>query len=173
MTDELIHEGKWLHFYKRGTWEFVRRNQAFAVVAIAALTDDREVVLIEQERKVLGSHGRKVVEMPAGLVGDQDTSDTIIDAARRELIEECGYDAKEIEIMGCGPSSAGLTDELITTVRARGLSKVGHGGGVDGEEIETILVPCDQVRRYLAEREARGDLVDPKVYAGLYFLLID
>ena len=169
MSDELIHEGKWLHFYKRGTWEFVKRNKAFAVVAIAALTDDNEVVLIEQERKVLG--GRRVVEMPAGLVGDQDAGDTIIDAARRELIEECGYDAKEIEVMGCGPSSAGLTDELITTVRARGLSKAGAGGGVDGEDIETILVPLNEVRRYLAKREAAGDLVDPKVYAGLFFLI--
>ena len=171
MSDELIHQGKWLHFYKRGTWEFVKRNKAFAVVAIAALTDNNEVVLIEQERKVLGEHGRRVVEMPAGLVGDQDAGDTIIDAARRELIEECGYDAKEIEVVGCGPSSAGLTDELITTVRARGLTKVGAGGGVDGEDIETILVPLNDVRTYLAQREAAGDLVDPKVYAGLFFLI--
>lgn len=171
MADELVHAGKWLHFYKRGSWEFVRRHKAFAVVAIAALTDNNEVVLIEQERRVLGANGRRVVEMPAGLVGDQDADDTIIDAARRELIEECGYEAKEIEVMGCGPSSAGLTDELITTVRARGLTKMGAGGGVDGEDIETILVPLDQVRAYLAQREAAGDLVDPKVYAGLFFLI--
>ncbi len=170
MADELMHEGRFLSYYKRGKWEFVKRANAHAVVAIAALTDDDEVVLIEQVRAVLGDKGERVVEIPAGLVGDDQADDDVIAAAKRELIEECGYDADDVRVHSRGPSSAGLCDEIITMIEARGLRKVGDGGGIDGEDITTLLIPKAEVRTYLAQRSAAGDLIDPKVFAGLYIL---
>lgn len=170
MSDELQHQGRFLSFYKRNSWEFVRRVNAHAVVAIAAMTDDNEVVLIEQERKVLGSNGERVIEIPAGLVGDDQQDDDVLTAARRELIEECGYQTEELQLHSCGPSSAGLTDEMITLVIARKLRRVGDGGGVDGEDIITHLVPADKVLGWLGDRAASGMFIDPKVFAGLCLL---
>lgn len=173
MTDELIHRGRHLHYFRRNGWEFVRRAQAHAVVAIAARTEQDEVVLIEQERTVLGAQGRRVIEIPAGLVGDHGAETDLLAAARRELIEETGFDAEELRIACVGPSSAGLTDELITMVVARGLRRVAAGGGVDGEDIRLHLVPWLQVRGWLAARHAAGMLIDPKVQAGLWALAGD
>jgi len=69
-----------------------------------------------------------------------------------------------------GPTSAGLTSELIRLVQATGLRKVGEATG-DGEEKITVhLVKVPEVRAWLSERVRRGMLVDPKVYAGLWFV---
>ena len=171
MTDQLEYAGKFLNLYKRGRWEFVKRSNAQAVVVIAALTDNQEIVLIEQVRLPLGNNGEKVLEVPAGLVGDDQADDDILAAARRELIEECGYDADELRVLTQGPSSAGLCDEIVTLVEARGLRKVAAGGGIGDEDIETILIPLNETRSYLEQRAAAGDLIDPKVYAALYFLM--
>ena len=123
----------------------------------------------------LGEHGAKVIELPAGLVGDDDLSVTgsdtdIIEAARRELIEETGFDANKVEIISQGPSSAGLCDEIITFVVARELEKVGAGGGVDGEDITTHLIPLSDVHAWLVQQAQRGTYIDPKVWAGIYLL---
>ena len=47
------------------------------------------------------------------------------------------------------------------------LSRLGRGGGVDGESITVHEVPLAQVPAWLSSREAAGTLVDPKVWAGL------
>ena len=170
MTDALIHAGKFLEFYKRGRWEFVKRSNAAAVVAIAALTDNDEVILIEQKRATLGEAGRVVVEIPAGLVGDDHRDDSIEAAARRELIEECGYNAQQVVLHSHGPSSAGLCDEIISMVIATGLTKVGPGGGIGGEDITTYVLAYDDVDAWLAQRVDAGIYIDPKVFAALYIL---
>ena len=189
MADELIHQGRFLGYYRRGGWEFVKRANASAVVAIAACTDDGEVVLVEQHRLPLGTDGQRTIELPAGLVGDDGDHD-LVAAAQRELVEETGFEAAELAVprsgsgraassgpgaaelavVTTGPSSAGLTDELITFVVARGLSRVGPGGGVAGEDITVHLVPRDAVDEWLLARAADGLLIDPKVWAGLYLV---
>ncbi|HYN44072.1 MAG TPA: NUDIX hydrolase, partial [Thermoanaerobaculia bacterium] len=108
---------------------------------------------------------------PAGLAGDAESpaSEPLEEAARRELVEETGWDAKAMQRLTAGPPSAGVTSEIVTFFRARGLSKVGAGGGVEGEAITVHEVPLGAVESFLAEREADGVLVDPKVWAGLWF----
>ena len=169
-TDELKYSGKFLSFYQRGKWEFVRRANAHAVVAIAALTNEGEMVLIEQCRPVIGAAGASIIEVPAGLVGDDGAEDDILDAARRELLEECGYSAEGVQFFSSGPSSAGLCDEIISLVVCSGLRKVAAGGGVGDEQITTQLIPLAELDQYLAGRVASGALVDPKVYAAAYAL---
>jgi ADP-ribose pyrophosphatase len=164
-----LAEGRFLRLVAVRGWEYVERRNASGVIAIAALTDDRRLVMVEQYRPPVG---RRVIELPAGLVGDDPgaADEPLETAARRELEEETGFTARELSLVAVGPSSAGLTSEVITFFTARGLTRTGDGGGVAGEDIVVHLVPLDDIRAWLDRRLGEGVLIDPKIYAGLYFL---
>src|SRR5690606_40405308 len=136
---EILHEGKWLRLCRRGRWEFAERTHAggMAVIIVAATPDDR-VLFVEQPRVPLG---RRTIEMPAGLVGDQAGEDTLEDAARRELVEETGWRPTHVEVLLVGPTSSGMSSERIAFVRATGLERVGPGGGDATEAIVVHEVP--------------------------------
>lgn len=166
--ETLLGEGRFLRLVRRGKWELTQRVGARGAAAIIALTDDRRLVLISQPRPALGG---AVIELPAGLVGDDpgcENEDAAI-AAARELTEETGYEAAKVERLTRGPTSPGLTDEQITLYWATGLRRVGPGGGLESESITVHEIPLDEVEAWLAERAAAGDHIDLKVYAGLYF----
>jgi ADP-ribose pyrophosphatase len=86
------------------------------------------------------------------------------------LREETGYEADQLELLTTGPSSGGLTSEIITLARATGLRRVGNGGGVAQEDIIVHEVPLKDVSGWLKDREKSGVMIEPKVYAGLYLL---
>lgn len=111
-----------------------------------------------------------MLELPAGLSGDLAGAEDEerVQAAARELEEETGYAARSWTYLGEGPVSAGLTDEVIAFFVARGLTRVGPGGGDASEDIETFEVPLSGLRGFLAERAAAGVLVDPKIAAALW-----
>lgn len=99
--------GKFIEVRKRGRWEYVGRAGNIRAAVILALDGD-EVVLVEQYRVPLG---RRCLELPAGLIGDHDVTDTVEAAAARELEEETGYRAARIERLGEFWSSPGMVSE--------------------------------------------------------------
>ncbi|MGA2863601.1 MAG: NUDIX hydrolase [Verrucomicrobiota bacterium] len=169
MNDQPIlqWEGKFLRVIKCGRWEYVERVGTTGAVAIVAVTDDARLVLTEQYRIPVG---QRVIELPAGLAGDvpDQATEAFAQAARRELLEETGYEAAELRPLTSGPPSAGLASEIVTFFQATGLRRVAAGGGADQEEIQVHAVPLRRVDQWLRERIQQGVLVDPKVYAGLY-----
>ncbi len=164
-----LHAGRHLRLVERDGWEFVERPGVRGIVVVAAVTPGGRLLLVEQRREPVGA---RVVELPAGLVGDDGSpaDEPLEEAARRELLEETGWDAAGMERLAGGPPSAGVSSEVVTFFRARGLAKTGPGGGVDGEEIAVHEVPLGEVEAFLRSREAAGALVDPKVWAGLFLL---
>lgn len=165
----VLHRGRFLRTVAKGHWEWVERVNTTGAVVIAAVTKKKELVLIEQFRIPLG---RPVIELPAGLIGDEagcEQEDRIA-AAQRELLEETGYEADHFEFCTEGPSSAGLANEVYAILVARNARRVGAGGGVAREEIRVHVVPIDKVHAWIEARRKEGVMVDPKVYAGLYFI---
>lgn len=163
---ELIYEGPWLRMLRRGRWEYVERtNGRGMAVIVIALTPEDELLLIEQFRVPLQS---SAIELPAGLVGDEDDADTLVAAAHRELVEETGWAASDMDVLLSGPTSAGMSNERIAYVRATGLRKVGPGGGVEGEQITVHAVPLDEVPGWLQRRMEQGCEVDLKLWGGLW-----
>ena len=158
-------QGKYLRLLREDGWEYVDRVGVTGIVAMIPITDDSKIVLIEQFRAPVG---KRVVEIPAGLVGDQPGSETPTLAAKRELLEETGYKARRMKKVTEGPPSAGLSTEVVTFYLATGLTKVEDGGGDGSEDIEIHEVPLDDVDNWL-KRRAKGRYIDPKVYTGLYF----
>lgn len=164
--DATLAEGRFLRLVKRGTWEFVQRKGSTGVVGIVAVTDAGQLLLVEQLRHPVSA---RCVELPAGLVGDVDATESVEASAARELEEETGYRPAGIEILSEGVTSAGLTDEMVTLVRATGLTKVSDGGGDESEAIEVHAVPLAEVPRFLKEKEAGGRLIDLKVWSALWW----
>ncbi len=167
-TDITHYAGRYLSLLERDGWEFTSRSNANGVVVLVAVTDQGEIVLVEQFRIPVG---KNVIELPAGLVGDHEDSDeSVLKAAQRELEEETGYAAAQLELLMECPSSAGMSDEIVSFVLARGLRRVGPGGGDDSEDIQVHTIPLDRVDRWLREQRAAGKPMDPKIYAALYWL---
>ena len=169
MSNVVTHyEGRYLSLMERDQWEFVTRSNAHAVVVLCAVTPDDEIVLVEQYRRPVDA---RIIELPAGLVGDHvDPDESILEAARRELIEETGFAAGALELIMDCPSSAGMTDEVVSFIRATDLERVGPGGGDDSEDIRVHAVPLAEIDAWLDSRHRRGIPLDPKIFAALYWL---
>jgi len=169
MTQDITHyQGRYLSLLERNGWEFSSRANASGVAVIVAVTDEDEIILVEQYRPPVGKH---VIELPAGLVGDlDDGKESILEGAARELEEETGFTASHISLLMDAPSSAGMTDEIISFVLTRGLRRVGPGGGDDSEDISVHIIPLQQVDEWLRARAESGSLLDPKIFTALYWI---
>lgn len=164
---EVLFETRWLGLYRIGHWDFAKRPNADACVGVLALTPDDEVVLIEQFRIPVQ---RKVIEIPAGLVGDEEEfrGEALIDTAARELLEETGFRAGTIVPLLASPTSAGMAAEITHLFHATDLVKEHHGGGTAHEDIRVHLVPHGELRAWLKAKEADGYLIDFKIHAALW-----
>lgn len=164
---QTLYEGQYLRLVKRGHWEYAERSNASAAVIVIAVTPQDTLLFVEQFRVPMNAN---TIEMPAGLVGDLDDTDTIEDAARRELLEETGWEASDVKVLMVGPSSAGMSTELVAFARATGLRKVHDGGGDDSENITVHEVPVAEAPRWLVQKMSEGYAMDAKLWAGLWLL---
>ena len=164
----VVWEGQYLRVMVTGTWEHVERKNISGIVGMVPVTDDGCVVLVEQFRPPLG---RRVIELPAGLVGDVSgfEDEPFETAALRELEEETGYTASSMTRLFEGVASPGLTGESVTFFLATGLKKVGPGGGDETEDIIVHEVPVDGLLDWLRDQENQGHCIDLKVYSTLAF----
>lgn len=166
--DDFRYKGRYLGIREHDSWEFASRTNATGVAVLVPLTDEGELILVEQFRVPVQN---QVIELPAGLVGDtSDSDEPALTAAHRELEEETGYRAGRLTPLLTCPSSAGMSDEFVTIYLAEQLVRVSEGGGDDSEDIIVHLVPLDEAAAWLGKMMKLGNLVDPKIFAGLYWL---
>ncbi|HEX8554468.1 MAG TPA: NUDIX hydrolase [Sphingomonas sp.] len=160
---ETMWAGRFLEVRKQGSWEYAARRGGVSAAVIVAV-EDGHLLLVEQMRIPIG---RRCLELPAGLVGDDVAGEAVEIAAARELEEECGYRPARIEVLGEFQSSPGMTSEDFTLVRASGLTRVSKGGGVEGEGIEVHRVALDELAAFVAAKRAAGVAIDSKLLAVL------
>jgi ADP-ribose pyrophosphatase len=168
-TQTTLYRGKFLAMIQERHWEYVDRVNSSGAAVIIGVTDEGKILLVEQYR--IPVHAR-TIELPAGMIGDEPGAqeESQAEAARRELLEETGYAAAHIETLITGPSGSGLTSERVTLFRATGLRRAGQGGGVAQEDIVVHEVPLEEVPAWLRAKAKTGILIDPKIYAGLFFI---
>lgn len=169
---ESLHRGQYLELLRDGRWEFARRVNGRGAVFVLAVTDAKELVLVEQYRVPVAE---RTLELPAGIYGDEDShaDETPEQCAMRELEEETGYRGKAAKLLLRGPVAPGLTDEIMYLVRVAGLARVHAGGGVGTEQITVHAVPLAEVAGWLERKREEGFQVEPRIYAALYFLGTD
>ena len=156
-------EGRFITVKQQGSWEYVSRSRGIHAAVILAIddgTDGRHVILVEQYRVPLKV---QCLELPSGLVGDDTAGEASEIAARRELEEETGYRAERWRTVGEFYSSPGMVSESFTLLVATGLTKIGEGGGVDGEDIIVHRVPLDGITDFVAAKRAEGCGIDVRV----------
>jgi ADP-ribose pyrophosphatase len=156
---QTVWQGKYISALKRGRWEYVSRTGSTNAVVILA-EHDGKVILIEQYRVPVGG---RCLELPAGLVGDEDKNATVEGTAVKELEEETGFSADRVERLGEFHSSPGMVAESFTLVRAHGIRKVGEGGGTENEDITVHLVPRAEIPAFVEQRRVAGVAVDVKL----------
>ena len=142
------------------TREIIRHPGAVAVVAV---DDDGSVILERQYRAALDVN---ILEIPAG---KRDIADEPPETcARRELVEETGYDAECWEMLGEFYNSPGFTDEHTTLFLATGLREVGANlQGPEEEAMELVRLPLAS----LWDLVSSGELDDAKSILGLSLAL--
>lgn len=127
-------------------------------VAVIAITDKNELVLVRQFRR---SANKVMLEISAGLVhkGESDMA-----GAKRELLEETGYKAKKMKELFWGYSSPGFCTEKIKFFLATGLTKFKQNMDED-EMIDVVLIP----RKKCLDLIKKGEVHDNKSILGLLF----
>lgn len=169
-TKRILAKGEFLTLVREDHWEYAQRVNSKGAAIIVAVTDENKLLLVEQYRYPVGA---RTIELPAGIWGDgaSGENEALAETARRELLEETGYDAKRIEPLTTGAASSGLSSEIVTLFRASQLSRVNSGGGHAGEGITVHEVPISETHAWLQAKACAGLVIDPKIYAGLYFIL--
>lgn len=172
LNKETLWEGRFLRivlisFYDREgrlrRWEAVERKNSTGIVLVIPITESGEFVFIRQFRPAFGSF---VIEFPAGL---NDKSESLIEVAKRELIEETGLTTDEIVFLAEGPISSGLSTEVITVYVAKNVKEAPEElrrqyPPDDTENIEVIRVLVDKALDFLDNQRKKGDFVDLKIY---------
>lgn len=163
-------QGRFITAKTRGKWEYVSRARGIRAAVILAL-EAGEVILVEQYRVPLG---RPCLELPAGLIGDDDSApgeDPLL-AARRELEEETGYRASHWRDLGDFHSSPGMVSECFTLLLATGLEKVGPGGGLEDENIIVHRIALADLADAVNDFRARGVGIDARIATLLLPLIV-
>jgi len=170
VSASIAWQGRFLQMMVDGKWEYVARARGIRAAVILAI-DAGHVLLVEQYRVPLG---RRCLELPAGLIGDEgDLDEADETAAARELEEETGYRARQIETIGEFHSSPGMVSESFTLVRATDLEKTGDGGGEGDEDITVHRVPIGSIAEFVAAKRAQGVAIDVKLLLLLGAAMID
>ncbi len=161
-------KGRHLNMIVRNGWEYVERPDINGIVGIIGVTDNKELVLVEQFRPAVNA---RTIELPAGLSGDEEgfAGESFEKAARREMFEETGYECEEMIPLFDGVTSPGMTNEKVDFYLAKRLKKNGPGGGDENEDIIVHEIPLSNLIGWLKARKAEGCVVDLKIYSALFF----
>ncbi len=112
-------------------------------VAVIAVTPDNNLVMVRQYRH---GTGELSLEPPGGLVKEGQTPEQ---SGREELEEETGYRSDALEFLGwMNPMPALFTNRFYVFL-ARDAMPTGNLDPDETEEIETVLVPLDEIRDYI------------------------
>jgi ADP-ribose pyrophosphatase len=166
---EVVWHGRFIEAKRQGKWEFVSRTRDVTAAVILAV-EDGHVILVEQNRVPIGG---PCLELPAGLVGDEEEGEAIETAAIRELEEETGYRAERMIELGRFHASPGMSSEYFTLMRAEGLIRSGEGGGLDGEDIVVHRVKLGDVPAFVERKRAEGAAIDSKLLLLLASALLE
>ena len=130
-------------------------------VCIFAVTEDKNILLVVQSRIALPDEKRVNVELPAGYV---EEGESVLEAGKRELLEETGYSSDEIFVVDSYYPSLGFSGERITLLLALRCVQVSPQKLDKDEFLYYELVSLEEFETLLNE----GYLKDANARIGYY-----
>ena len=165
IKEKLIYKGSFLDIVnvdvtlpdgKNTSRDIVKHPGATAIIAFL---DEENIILVEQFRLALN---RTMLEIPAGKL---NKNEEIIECARRELQEETGYMAKNLEYLGCLATAPGFCDELIYLYKATDLS-LGEKNEDEDEFTNVKIMNIGKVKELIR----KGEIIDGKTISIFAYL---
>lgn len=131
-------------------------------INVIPLTPDNQVVMVRQYR-----HGTREItlEIPGGLA---DAGDTAEDAARRELLEETGYEASEFVVLGSAHPQPAILNNRSITYLARDVRQVQAPRPDETEDIEIVLLPLSGIPDMIRN----GEITNAMVILAFYWYFL-
>ena len=132
------------------SWEIVEAHDSVAILLYHK--EKRSFVLVKQFRPAVylnNDHGM-TIELCAGIV-DKELS--LVEIAKEEVEEECGYDIplSNIQKITSFHTSVGFagSKQTLYFAEVEESMKVSEGGGIDHEQIEVVYLPMDEAKKFL------------------------
>ncbi|WP_409069867.1 NUDIX hydrolase [Clostridium sp. FAM 1755] len=163
LDEQEIYKGKIINVVKQkvklpnGKESFREIVKHPGAVAILAYKDNNTVLLLNQFRKAIDKH---ILEIPAGKI---ENGEDIKDSAIRELEEETGYKAGNMEYLGKIVTSPGFTNEYIYIYRGTNLYKGREGIQDEDEFIDLLEVNIEKLKEYIKS----GEVIDGKTISAV------
>ncbi|APC83713.1 NUDIX hydrolase [Clostridium botulinum] len=163
LEEQEIYKGKIINVVKQkvklpnGKESFREIVKHPGAVAILAYKDKDTVLLIKQFRKAID---KDIFEIPAGKI---EKEEEIESSALRELEEETGYKAKNMEYLGKIVTSPGFSDEYIYIYKALNLYKGKEGMEDEDEFIDLMEISIDKLKEYIKN----GEVIDGKTISAV------
>jgi len=165
LSSKLAYKGRVFSVYSdevieptgvRNTREIIRHSGSVVILAIdeSKNSEDPEVIF---ERQYRHAAGQFLLELPAGR---REPNEPPLKAAKREMIEETGYDSKRVSFLGRVHPNPAIEENYCYTYVARDVRIVGKPHHPDSaEETEVVLVPLKSIPKLIATEKITHALV--------------
>ena len=184
----IIHKTKYLElksaksptgkdwFYVRRTNDTPAHDSAVVITTLVKIDEKYNFLFLKTNRPPLSAENKSkyCLESCAGLIGDNDCNESMLECAKKELLEETGLIAKEMFIeLTNGSTSAGLSCETLSYVSAivdeyKIVQEPVDDGGII---VERFLVPCDEINEYLEKLDKKEVSVAAATVCGIFYAL--
>lgn len=146
------------------SWDFVHHKKGCGAAVVPVLPDGR-ILLVTQFRPAVGE---EMLELPAG--GKDPADASLLETARRELLEETGYTADAFSFLCRARTAVAWCNEYTEVYLARDIRKVQAPHLDEAEDIRRDFYTKEE----LLSRIQSGALTDAKTIAGLcaYFSMM-
>lgn len=114
---------------------------------IFAITKDNEVLLVKNKSYV---HDKFLLELPAGYIDKKESKE---EAAKRELLEETGYESEKLEYIGEIYVKPGRTNKITHSFLARNVMEVSKQKLDESEDVKVIKVKVDKLIEMIEKNE--------------------
>lgn len=156
-------------------WIYAHRPNVNGVVVILPIIGNEKVLFLIEERPPIQAEGiaKYTIGIPAGLVGDERSNESVIDAIQAELLEETGLKADSFEIVSKKiASSPGCVTEIVTIAKAyiKEYNIIQEPVSDGGVITDRILVDIKNIRSWLKACEAENFVITAHVLAALFYL---
>ena len=161
-------------YYVRRTNDSENHDSAVVITTLVKANDEYNFLLFKNVRPPLTAENKATfcLESPAGLIGDVDCQESMLECAKKELLEEAGLVADEVfvELENCS-TSAGLSCETLSYVTAIvneydiKQKPVDDGGII----VERFLVPVKDILNYMNSLDKKEVSIAAATVCGIFY----